>query len=131
MAAEKPGAGAAGGLGFGLLHFTGASLVSGFDLLADLLDLKSRIAIADHVITGEGSIDYQSLSGKGPVALAKLAHQLGKSVTAYCGQADSAARDSGIFQQVHALADSGLPMETLVSQARPLITDLVTTTQFS
>jgi len=130
-ASAMPGAGAAGGLGFGLLQFTDARLVSGFDLLAGLLDLKSRITAANHVITGEGSIDHQSLSGKGPVALAKLARQLGKPVTAFCGQADAAARDSGIFQQIQALADSGLPMETLVSQAGPLLTELVTTTRFS
>jgi glycerate 2-kinase len=124
-AANTPGAGAAGGLGFGLLHFTGAKLISGFDLLAGLLDLKSRIAAADHVITGEGSIDFQSLSGKGPVALAKIARDLGKPVTGFCGLADDAARGSGIFQQIHALADTGLPLETLISQAGPLLTDLV------
>jgi len=129
-AAVVAGAGAAGGLGFGLLHFTGARLVSGFDLLAGLLGLQSRMTAADHIITGEGSIDHQSLSGKGPVALAKLAQQLGKPVTAFCGQADDAARDSGIFRQIHALADSGLPLETLVSQARPLLTELVATTPF-
>ncbi len=125
VAANTPGAGAAGGLGFGLLHFTGARLISGFDLLADLLGLKSRIAAADHVITGEGSIDHQSLSGKGPVALAKMARNLGKPVTGFCGLTDDAARNSGIFQQIHALADTGLPLETLISHAAPLLTELV------
>ncbi len=127
-AAMIPGAGAAGGLGFGLLHFAAAELVSGFDLLAGLLDLNSRIAAADHVLTGEGSLDHQSLSGKGPVALARLARHLGKPVTAFCGRADDAARGSGVFQQINALADSGLPMETLVLQAGPLLTDLVEAT---
>jgi glycerate 2-kinase len=124
-AANTPGAGAAGGLGFGLLNFTGAKLISGFDLLADLLGLKSRIAAADHVITGEGSLDFQSLSGKGPVALAKMARDLGKPVTGFCGLADDAARGSGIFQQIHALAETGLPLETLISEAGPLLTDIV------
>ena len=131
IAASTPGAGAAGGLGFGLLHFTGAKLISGFDLLADLLDLKSRIAAADHVITGEGSLDHQSLSGKGPVALAKMARDLGKPVTGFCGLADDAARDSGIFQQIHALADTGLPLETLISQAGPLLTEMVAKSDFT
>jgi glycerate kinase len=124
-AANTPGAGAAGGLGFGLLHFAGARLIPGFDLLAGLLGLPERIAAADHVITGEGSIDHQSLSGKGPVALARMARELGKPVTGFCGQTDAAARDSGIFQQIHALADSGLPFETLIAQAGPLLTEMV------
>lgn len=125
-AALTPGAGAAGGLGFGLLHFAAARLISGFDLLAGLLDLENRIMSADHVITGEGSIDHQSLGGKGPVALARLANRLHVPVTGFCGQADSEARDSGIFQSLHALADTGLPLETLITEAGNLLTEIVT-----
>ena len=124
-AANTPGAGAAGGLGFGLLHFAGARLISGFDLLAGLLDLETRIKAADHVITGEGSIDHQSLGGKGPVALARLARSLSVPVTGFCGIADEEARNSGVFQSLHALADTGLPLETLISQAGPLLTEMV------
>ncbi|GAA5118478.1 glycerate kinase [Luteolibacter yonseiensis] len=124
-AALTPGAGAAGGLGFGLLHFAGAELISGFDLLAGLLHLEERIRQADVVITGEGSIDHQSLSGKGPVALARLAGSHGVPVIGYCGIADDAARGSGVFHSLHALADGGLPFETLISQAGPLLTELV------
>ena len=129
-AALMPGAGAAGGLGFGLLYFADAKLISGFDLLAGLLDLESRIRMADLVITGEGSIDYQSLSGKGPVALARLAQSLSIPVSGFCGMADDAARASGIFQSLHALSDSGLPLETLISNAGPLLTELVAETDF-
>jgi glycerate kinase len=124
-AADIPGAGAAGGLGFGLLHFAGARLMSGFDLLAGLLDLESRIKAADHVITGEGSLDHQSLGGKGPVALARLARRLSVPVTAFCGIADEEARRSGVFQSLHALADTGLPREILISQAAPLLAKMV------
>ncbi len=124
-AALVPGAGAAGGLGFGLLHFADAKLISGFELLAGLLDLENRIKSADHVLTGEGSIDHQSLDGKGPVGLAKMAATLGKPVTGFCGISDQAARDSKIFTSLHALADSGLPLETLIAEAAPLLTDLV------
>jgi len=123
--AITPGAGAAGGLGFGLLHFAEARLVPGFDLLASLLDLESRVRAADQVLTGEGSLDHQSLSGKGPVALARMAKLLGKPVTCFCGKTDQAARDSRLFEDIHALADSGLPMETLIQQAAPLLTGLV------
>jgi len=128
-AALIPGAGAAGGLGFGLLHFAGAELVSGFDLLAGLLDLESRIRRADHVITGEGSLDIQSLSGKGPVALARLSAKLGVPASGFCGIADGAARASGVFTSLHALADSGLPLEKLVADADRLLTELVSNTE--
>ena len=124
-AARIPGAGAAGGVGFGLVHFAAARLISGFDLLAGLLDLENRIKSADHVITGEGSIDHQSLGGKGPVALARLANSLGVPVSGFCGQADRAARDSGIFHSLHALTETGLPIKTLIAEAGPLLTGLV------
>ena len=75
------------------------------------------------MITGEGSIDHQSLGGKGPVALARLARSLSVPVTGFCGIADDEARSSGVFQSLHALADTGLPLETLISQAGPLLTE--------
>jgi glycerate kinase len=129
-AADIPGAGAAGGLGFGLLHFAGASLVSGFDLISSLLGLEARIAAADHVLTGEGSLDYQSLSGKGPVGLARLAQTLGIPVTAFCGVADDEARGSVLFHALHALTDSGLPLDRLIAEASPLLTDAVANAKF-
>jgi glycerate kinase len=122
--ATTPGAGAAGGLGFGLLQFAGAKLTSGFDLLADLLDLKSRIAAADHVFTGEGALDYQSLAGKGPVGLARMAAELGVPVTGLCGMTDDAARASGLFVAIHALADAGRPTAELMANAASLLTDM-------
>jgi pimeloyl-ACP methyl ester carboxylesterase len=67
------------------------------------------VAAADLIVTGEGSLDAQSLTGKGPVAIARLARRHGKPVIAFCGRADEAARASGIFDSVTALADSGLP----------------------
>lgn len=64
--ADAPGAGAAGGLGFGLLHFLNADLRPGFDIVSRTVGLHARIACADIVVTGEGSLDTQSLAGKGP-----------------------------------------------------------------
>jgi len=61
----KPGAGAAGGLGFGLVAFLGARLAPGFDLLAEHAGIEDRLDWANLVITGEGSIDKSSLMGKG------------------------------------------------------------------
>lgn len=82
---DVPGAGAAGGLGFGLMTFCGARLTSGFELIADLVHLRERIAKADLVITGEGRMDAQTLHGKGPMGVADTARELGKPVAAFAG----------------------------------------------
>ncbi len=84
-AAIVPGSGAAGGLGFGCLFFLNAELVPGFDLVADVLDLEKHIQWADYVITGEGKMDGQSLQGKAPVGVARLAKKHRKRVSAFCG----------------------------------------------
>lgn len=120
-AAACPGAGAAGGLGFGLLHFAGAALVPGFDLLAGLTNLAERVAAADLVVTGEGRLDAQTLAGKGPAGVARLARSHGKPVWAFCGRADPAARDSGVFDRVVDLAATGLPVAILMSAAARLL----------
>lgn len=70
---QVPGAGAAGGLGFGVLAFLKGKLTSGIDEIMKLVDLKGMLCDADWVITGEGRIDSQTLSGKLPVGVAKLA----------------------------------------------------------
>jgi glycerate kinase len=121
VAAARPGAGAAGGLGFGLLHFAGATLVSGFDLLADLTGLTERIAAADLVVTGEGSLDGQTLAGKGPDGVARLARSHGKPVWVFCGRSDSVARDSMAFDQVVDLASTGLSITILMADAARLL----------
>lgn len=123
--AETPGAGAAGGLGFGLMHFLGAELHPGFDLVAEALDLPSRIAQADLVITGEGSLDAQSLSGKGPVGIARLANDLGKPVIALAGHITREVREADLFEHCAALSDYDLPLEILMSDAAPLLTQKV------
>lgn len=68
---DMPGAGAAGGLGAGLLLFCNASMESGIKMLLDAVDFDSRIQDADLVITGEGQMDGQSVCGKVPVGVAK------------------------------------------------------------
>lgn len=109
-AAEKPGAGAAGGLGFGGLVFMNARLVSGFDLVADLLGIRDAIARADLVITGEGSLDKQSLLGKGPGEIARIAKAHAKPVIAFCGRHDGTAPPS-LFDEVVEIRDPGLTLE--------------------
>jgi glycerate kinase len=117
----SPGAGAAGGLGFGLMHFAGARLEPGFGLLASLTGLEDRVAEADLVVTGEGSLDVQSLSGKGPVAIARLARRHGKPVIAFCGRTDAAARECGLFDSITELAATGLPVGQLMSRTAELL----------
>ena len=80
-----PGAGAAGGLGFGLLTFLQATLESGFHAISRLMDLESRISAADLVITGEGRLDSQSLQGKAPFEISQLAQRHGKPVLGFAG----------------------------------------------
>jgi len=74
--ADVPGAGAAGGCGFGLMAFFGARLVSGFEILRRETRLDALLRAHDLVVTGEGAFDLTSLSGKAPYRLALLARKL-------------------------------------------------------
>ncbi len=82
---DAPGAGAAGGCGYGLMTFLDAKRVSGFDLFAKYTNLDAAIKSANIVITGEGVFDSTDAQGKGPFALAKLAAKYKKPVWIFCG----------------------------------------------
>ena len=84
---EEPGAGAAGGLGFGLLAFCGARLRPGVEVVMDAVGLPQRIAEADLVITGEGSLDEQSLHGKVPAGVLAACELAGVPAAIVCGRA--------------------------------------------
>lgn len=81
-----PGAGAAGGFPAAFLAFTNATLEGGFALVAGLTGLAEQLAQSDLVITGEGSMDSQSLTGKAPIALAHAARELGIPVVVLAGR---------------------------------------------
>jgi glycerate kinase len=83
---DVPGAGAAGGLGAGMLAFLDASLKRGVDIVIDAVRLKDQLAGADLVITGEGSCDFQTVNGKTPFGVAKTAHELGIPAIIITGQ---------------------------------------------
>lgn len=102
---DTPGAGAAGGLGFGLLTFCSAQIRSGFDVVAEAIDLRARIERADIVITGEGKLDRQTLAGKGPAGVARMARALGKPVFAIAGQASKDAEVRSLFTGLTTLDD--------------------------
>ncbi len=116
-----PGAGAAGGLGFGLMAFAGAHLVSGFDMVAAVCDLRQRVAKADLVITGEGSLDAQSLAGKGPVGIARLCSELRIPCVAVAGACSQEIRRSGIFADAIDLISLGLPLAETMANANELL----------
>lgn len=105
--AEAPCSGAAGGLGFGLLHFLHADLQPGFDIISRTVDFPARVAAADIVVTGEGSLDSQSLAGKGPAGVALQALLAAKPVIALVGRADTAVKMSGLFHHIGAVLERG------------------------
>lgn len=82
---DAPGAGAAGGLGYALKTFLGGELVPGVDLVLEETRLESAIADADAVVTGEGRLDGQTVMGKAPIGVARLAKKHGKRVIAFAG----------------------------------------------
>ena len=83
---DLPGAGAAGGLAFGLVALARARIVSGVELLLELTGFQKVAAAADLVVVGEGSLDHQSLRGKGPVGVARVAAAHGSTVIAVAGR---------------------------------------------
>ena len=83
--ADIPGAGAAGGLGAGLMAFLGGKLMKGFELVAGVVNLEEHIQWADLVITGEGRMDGQTRFGKTPFGVAHLARRYGTPVIGIAG----------------------------------------------
>ena len=120
-ARDEPGAGAAGGLGFGLIAFCGARLRSGFELVADLLDLENEVAQADLIITGEGKVDAQTLHGKGPHGVAQLARKHGKPVLIFAGMAEDSELVQATFDRVEVIRPEGVSLEDSMKQAPQLL----------
>lgn len=112
---DQPGAGAAGGIAFGLMAAARAELLPGFELVSAWLDLEPRIAAADVVITGEGRFDTSSLSGKGPGAIAARGLALGKTVHVFAGQVTAADPRAGLH--LHGITPPGQPLEAALRDA--------------
>jgi glycerate 2-kinase len=118
----EPGAGAAGGVGFATIML-GGEVRSGIDLLLDVVDFDGLLRGADLVITGEGSLDLQTLSGKAPVGVAAAAARQGIPVVAVAGRVQlSAAQlaDAGI-RAAYALTDVEPDVEQAIAHAGPLL----------
>jgi len=101
---NEPGAGAAGGLGFGLMSFCNAKVHPGFEVVAKAVALEQKIKHADVIITGEGKLDNQTLEGKTPAGVADLARKFGKRVFAIVGRADANSKARDLFEGVYELA---------------------------
>lgn len=112
---DTPGAGAAGGISFGLMAAAGAQLLPGFELVSAWLDLERRLAAADLIITGEGRFDDSSLSGKGPGAVATRALALGKRVHVFAGAVSTGAEHPGLT--LHAITPPDMPLERALREA--------------
>lgn len=122
---NEPGAGAAGGLGFGLMSFCGASAQPGFEVVAEAVRLKQKIKSADVIITGEGKLDNQTLEGKAPAGVAALGRKFCKQVFAIVGRAEANSKARDLFDGVYELAGP-IPeaKELLRERARELATAL-------
>lgn len=82
---NRPGAASAGGLGAGLMAFLGARLSSGIETILEFTDLKTYVKKADLVITGEGKLDRQTVYGKAPMGVARLARKYSRPVIGLSG----------------------------------------------
>jgi glycerate kinase len=111
---ETPGAGAAGGCGYGLMAFLGAEPASGFELFSRQTGLQSRIARADLVVTGEGCYDGTSSFGKGPAEIASLAAAHQKPVWLLCGTCRSQDA-SQQFEQIIQVTDAAPDLESALA----------------
>jgi glycerate kinase len=120
---STPGAGAAGGLGYGLMAFLGAELSSGFEVIAEITGLQKAIESADLVITGEGRLDAQTASGKAPAGVARLARACGKPVIALAGSVPLTKEDHGAFDAVLPIINESMTLDQAMQQAAPLLAE--------
>ena len=121
-AAGRPGAGAAGGVGFACLAALDADRRPGIDVVLDLVGFAGHLAGADLVVTGEGSLDASTLHGKAPAGVARRAGAAGVPVVAVAGRClleDDDLRRAG-FRAAHALTDLADPGRCM-REAAPLL----------
>lgn len=120
---ETPGAGAAGGVGFAAVAVLGATLRPGIDLVLDLVGFHDRLDGADLVVTGEGSLDEQTLHGKAPAGVARAARAAGVDVVAVCGRTTltpAHLRDAGV-RAAYALTDLEPDLARCMRHGAPLL----------
>lgn len=122
-AADRPGAGAAGGVGYAALAVLRAHRRAGIDVVLDLVGFHGRLAGTALVITGEGSLDAQTLRGKAPAGVAAAARAAGVPVVAVCGQRDlddDELAGAGILK-AYALTDLEPDVQRCLAEPGPLL----------
>lgn len=120
---QVPGAGAAGGTAFAAMSVLGATTRPGIETVLNLIDFRRKLAETDIVITGEGSLDAQSLHGKAPVGVAAAAREVGVPVIAVAGRSslrDVQLRDAGIVR-AYTLAELEPDTQTSMVNAADLL----------
>lgn len=122
---EAKGAGAAGGLGAGLMVFANATLLPGVEVVAEACGLEERVAKSELVITGEGKLDGQSLHGKTPVGVARIARRAGVPVVAFAGVLGEGAEDLGAegIEAFFPICKGGMTSEEAMRRTRELLAD--------
>jgi glycerate kinase len=118
-----PGGGAAGAFAAGLMAFLGGQSRSGIDLILEHLGFDDLLKTADLVITGEGRMDEQTVGGKGPIGVARRAHQRGVKTVALVGglEADDVLlHDAGVWA-VLPIVDTPMPLEEALKRAPELL----------
>lgn len=120
---EIAGAGAAGGVGMALLAYFPATLKSGIEVVSMITGLKEKIAQADYVITGEGHSDHQTLNGKAPYGIAKLAKQQGIPVVLLSGKVakESMQELQPYFEMILSVADEQMSTSFAMDHAVDLL----------
>lgn len=120
---QLPGAGAAGGLGAGLVAFTGAALAPGAEMVMEALDLDQRLEGATLVITAEGRLDSQTARfGKGPAAVARHARNAGIPVIGIGGSLADETELALLFDAVESAVTEPISLEQALAQARDRLT---------
>ncbi|MEN2244521.1 glycerate kinase family protein [Limosilactobacillus fermentum] len=119
---EKPGAGAAGGLGTGLLAFTNATMQKGIELVVEYSQLEEQAAGADYVLTGEGSIDFQTKFGKTPYGVAKTTKRVAPQapvigIAGHLGKGVAELADEGVIDAVFASPSGAKSLEQAIADA--------------
>ncbi len=120
---DLPGAGAAGGLGGGLVAFTRARLERGVEIVMDAVKLRDRLANADLCLTGEGKLDAQSAHGKTVAGVGRLAWTLGVPTLVFAGviEAGAVAKLGDHVTAAFALCEGAITQAEAIAQAGPLL----------
>jgi len=123
---DVPGAGAAGGLGAGLLAFTNSTMKKGIEIVIEYTNLKEKLQKADYCFTGEGGIDFQTKFGKTPYGVAKLAKRVNPemkviALAGHIGKDVEVLYEEG-FDAIFGIVPGAAELETLLKQGRENVT---------